>query len=85
LSEKVVNKPGEKFDKPAVIIANHTSFLDILAVGMLSPKTIYLVSDWVYNSPVFGKAVRAAGFYPVSEGIEGGVEHLRAKVEEAIH
>jgi 1-acyl-sn-glycerol-3-phosphate acyltransferase len=80
--KKVVNKPGEKFDKPAVIIANHTSFLDILAVGMLSPKTIYLVSDWVYNSPVFGKAVRAAGFYPVSEGIEGGVEHLRAKVEE---
>jgi hypothetical protein len=27
-------------------------------------------------------AVKAAGFYPVSEGIEGGVEHLRAKVEE---
>ncbi len=78
----VVNQFDEKFEKPAVIIANHTSFLDILAVGMLSPKTIYLVSDWVYNSPVFGTAVKAAGFYPVSEGIEGGVEHLRAKVEE---
>ncbi len=78
----VINESNEKFEKPAVIIANHTSFLDILAVGMLSPKTIYLVSDWVYNSPVFGMAVKAAGFYPVSEGIEGGVEHLRAKVEE---
>lgn len=78
----VINQFDEKFEKPAVIIANHTSFLDILAVGMLSPKTIYLVSDWVYNSPVFGTAVKAAGFYPVSEGIEGGVEHLRAKVEE---
>jgi uncharacterized protein len=80
--KKVINQSNEKFEKPAVIIANHTSFLDILAVGMLSPKTIYLVSDWVYNSPVFGTAVKAAGFYPVSEGIEGGVEHLRAKVEE---
>ncbi|HMI08443.1 MAG TPA: 1-acyl-sn-glycerol-3-phosphate acyltransferase [Flavobacterium sp.] len=82
VKKTILNKNNEKFDKPAVIIANHTSFLDILAVGMLSPKTIYLVSDWVYNSPVFGKAVRSAGFYPVSEGIEGGVEHLRKKVEE---
>lgn len=82
VKKKVINASNEKFDKPAVIIANHTSFLDILAVGMLSPKTIYLVSDWVYKSPVFGGAVRWAGFYPVSEGIEGGVEHLRKKVEE---
>ncbi len=43
---------------------------------------IYLVNDWVYNSPVFGPAVRAAGFYPVSAGIEEGVEHLRKKVEQ---
>ncbi len=80
--KEIRNPHQETFDKPAVIIANHTSFLDILAVGMLSPKLIYLVSDWVYNSPVFGKAVRAAGFYPVSEGLEGGVEHLRKKVDE---
>lgn len=82
VKKEVQNQNNEKFDKPAVIIANHTSFLDILAVGMLSPKLIFLVSDWVYHSPVFGKAVRAAGFYPVSEGIEGGMEHLRKKVEE---
>jgi 1-acyl-sn-glycerol-3-phosphate acyltransferase len=82
VTKEVRNPHREKFDKPAVIIANHASFLDILAVGMLSPKVIYLVSDWVYNSPIFGKAVRAAGFYPVSGGIEGGVEHLRKKVEE---
>lgn len=80
--KKVLNLTNETFEKPAVMIANHTSFLDILAVGMLNPKTIFLVSDWVYNSPVFGAAVRAVGFYPVSEGIEGGVEHLRKKVEE---
>lgn len=82
VKKKLINQYNETFEKPAVIIANHTSFLDILAVGMLSPKTIYLVSDWVYNSPIFGKAVRWAGFYPVSEGLEGGVEHLRKKVNE---
>ncbi|MEN9489427.1 MAG: hypothetical protein RL494_1692 [Bacteroidota bacterium] len=82
IKRKIINSHGEKFDKPAVIIANHTSFLDILAVGMLSPKIIFLVSDWVYNSPFFGKGVRLAGFYPVSSGIDNGVEHLREKVNQ---
>ncbi|MCV9929629.1 1-acyl-sn-glycerol-3-phosphate acyltransferase [Flavobacterium sp. LS1R49] len=82
VNKKVINIHNETFEKPAVIIANHTSFLDILAVGMLSPKIIYLVSDWVYNSPVFGATVKKAGFYPVSEGLEGGIEHLRQKIDE---
>lgn len=82
LHKKVINKYNETFEKPAIIIANHSSFIDILAMGMLSPKIIFLVSDWVYNSPIFGGTVRKAGFYPVSEGIEGGVEHLRQKVNE---
>ncbi|MBW4362058.1 1-acyl-sn-glycerol-3-phosphate acyltransferase [Flavobacterium taihuense] len=82
LKRKIINMSNEKFDKPAVIIANHSSFLDILAIGMLSPKIIFLVSDWVYNSPVFGKGVRLAGFYPVSSGMDNGVDHLRTKVKE---
>ncbi|HKO75898.1 MAG TPA: 1-acyl-sn-glycerol-3-phosphate acyltransferase [Flavobacterium sp.] len=79
---KTVSKNNETFDKPAVIIANHSSFLDILAVGLLSPKIIFLVSDWVYNSPIFGKGVRLAGFYPVSSGMDNGIDHLRTKVEQ---
>ncbi|MFH7011556.1 1-acyl-sn-glycerol-3-phosphate acyltransferase [Flavobacterium sp. FlaQc-52] len=82
IHKKVINNFNENFEKPAIIIANHSSFLDILLVGMLSPKIIFLVNDWVYNSPIFGATVRKAGFYPVSEGLEGGVEHLRQKVNE---
>jgi len=78
---RMINPAGEDFRKPAVIIANHTSFLDILIMGMLHPKTVFLVSDWVYNSPVFGKGVRFLGFYPVSKGLEAGVEQLRGKIE----
>lgn len=78
---RMINPAGEDFRKPAVIIANHTSFLDILILGMLHPKTVFLVSDWVYNSPVFGKGVRFLGFYPVSKGLDTGVEQLRGKIE----
>jgi hypothetical protein len=82
VKKKIINKNDEVFYRQAVIIANHTSFLDILTIGMLHPKIIFLVNDWVYNSPVFGKAVRLAGFYPVSSGIENGLDHLKQKVEQ---
>ena len=78
---RIINTTGEDFRKPAVFIANHTTFLDILLMGMLHSKTVFLVSDWVYNSPIFGKGVRFLGFYPVSQGLEGGVEQLRSKIE----
>ncbi|NGM65727.1 1-acyl-sn-glycerol-3-phosphate acyltransferase [Sphingobacterium sp. SGR-19] len=79
---KTMNVYGETFDKPAVIISNHSSFLDTLSLGMLVPKSIFLVNDWVWNSPVFGKAVKALGFYPVSQGLEKGVDVLREKVAQ---
>ena len=82
VSKKILNPNNENFKKQCIIIANHTSFLDILAIGMLHPKIIFLVNDWVYKSPVFGKAVQLAGFYPVSSGIENGLEHLQKKVEQ---
>ncbi|WP_435524840.1 lysophospholipid acyltransferase family protein [Chryseobacterium indoltheticum] len=79
VKKKVITNPNEDFSKPAVIIANHTSFLDTLSLAMVNHKIIYLVNDWVYNSPVFGKLVRALGFYPVSQGIENGMEQLKEK------
>lgn len=82
VKKKVINETAEDFSKPAVIIANHTSFLDILAVGMLHPKICFLVNDWVYNSPVFGKVVQRADFYPVSSGIENSLEPLQKKIDQ---
>lgn len=82
VKKKVIRNTAEDFSKPAVIIANHTSFLDTLAIAMATHKIIYLVNDWVYQSPVFGKLVRALGFYPVSQGIENGMDKLKEKIEQ---
>lgn len=82
VAKKVLNPHNETFQKQAIIIANHTSFLDILAIGMLHPKIIFIVNDWVYNSPIFGRAVRLAGFYRVSDGLDKGYEHLRKKIDQ---
>lgn len=79
---KLINEHKEDFNKQGIIIANHSSFLDILVIGMLHPKIIFMVNDWVYNSPFFGKAVQLAGFYPASSGIEKGVSHLQEKIRQ---
>ncbi|WP_240475191.1 MMPL family transporter [Neotamlana sedimentorum] len=80
--KRIINNVGEDFEKPAVIIANHTSFLDTLTIEMVSSKIIFLVNDWVYNSPVYARAMKLAGYFPVSDGIDNGLEQLKEKVAQ---
>lgn len=80
VKNKIWNPYSETFEKPAVVIGNHSSFLDTLTMGMLVPKMIFLVNDWVWKSPIFGRAVRILGFYPTSNGVEGSLDFLRDKV-----
>ena len=82
VKKKIINPVGEKLDTPAVIICNHQSFLDILSTVMLSPKVVLLTNSWVWNSPVFGAAVRMADYYPVMEGAEDSIQHLADRVKE---
>lgn len=79
--KKRFNNPlKEDFKKPAILIANHQSFLDILAMNMLMPRSILLTNRWVWKSPVFGAAIRMADFYPVAEGAENSVELMEDRV-----
>lgn len=82
LTNRLLNPSHEQFEKPAIIIANHSSFLDTLSMGFIKTPFIFLVNDWVYNSPIFGKAVQLAGYYPVSSGIENGEQNLMEFMEK---
>lgn len=82
VKKKIINPHGETFTKPAILIANHASALDTILISSVTYRIIYLVNDWVYKSPVFGLMVRVAGYYPVSAGITGSLEHLRKKTEQ---
>ena len=75
------NKVGETFEKPAVIIANHQSHLDLLCTMMLHPKVVLLTTDWVWKNPIYGIIIRFAEFYPVSDGYDKNVERLKKLVE----
>jgi len=78
----IINRKPATFDKPAIIICNHQSFLDILITIMLSPKVVLMTKDWVWNSPIFGRVVRYADFIPASSGVEGGMELIEQKIRD---
>ncbi|WP_212006397.1 trifunctional MMPL family transporter/lysophospholipid acyltransferase/class I SAM-dependent methyltransferase [Chitinophaga sp. HK235] len=82
VKKRIINPDNEQLEKPAVIISNHQSFLDILVSTMLNPKVILLTNQWVWRSPVFGAVVRLADYYPVADGAEGAIEKLRERVAE---
>ncbi|MFZ4520455.1 MAG: 1-acyl-sn-glycerol-3-phosphate acyltransferase [Bacteroidales bacterium] len=82
VTKRVIFDEKPDYSRPAVYVANHQSVLDILSMVMLSPKIILLTNQWVWNSPLFGYVVRLAGYYPIFEGADPGIETLRQKVSE---
>lgn len=77
-----LNEWKEDFKKPCAIIANHSSFVDILVILALNPKIIMLTNDWVYNRSPFALVVRMAGFYHVEEGHETSEAKLKKMIDD---
>lgn len=77
-----INPGNETFEKSAVIIANHQSFVDILVMLSLAPKLVMVTNRWVWHSPVFGKIVQYADFVQTEDGYEKVLHHLRDKVAQ---
>ncbi len=74
------NPYGEDFSRQAVYICNHQSHFDVLPVLALHPKVILLTNEWVWNSPFYGYLLRKAEFYPVTEGLEKNLAHMKELV-----
>lgn len=77
----VDNKYNETFEKPALIIANHQSELDMAAILALSPKVIAVTNERVWNNKVYGRVIRYSEFYPISDGIEESIDKMRNLIE----
>jgi 1-acyl-sn-glycerol-3-phosphate acyltransferase len=75
------NQTDERFDRPAVIICNHQSHLDLMCLMMLTPKLIFITKDWVWHNPFYGYVIRKADYYPASNGIDENIPRIRQLVE----
>lgn len=73
---RIENTVNEDFSKPAVIICNHQSHLDLPVIMAAHPKLVFLTNDWVWNNCFFGEIVRQAEYLPVSAGMDVIIPHL---------
>jgi 1-acyl-sn-glycerol-3-phosphate acyltransferase len=83
LSKKtIINPRGEDYSKPAIIIANHQSHIDLMLMMLLNPRVVILTNDRNYNNPVYGPALQYADFIPSDKGFENMLDDVRQKVED---
>ncbi len=82
IKKEILNPFNESFEKPAVIVSNHQSHIDLTALLMLHPKMIVLTNDWVWNNPFYGFIVKYADFFPVTEGHEKSLPLMKQKMED---
>lgn len=82
INQKRRNEFNETFKKPAVVIANHQSVIDILVLLSIVPKGLMVTNGWVWNSPFFGRIVRYADFYHTADGYESLADTLEDRVKE---
>ncbi|MBQ0073740.1 MAG: glycosyltransferase [Prevotella sp.] len=81
VKSSIGNKYNEDFSRPAVILCNHQSHLDLMPMLQLTHKLVVLTKDWVWNNPFYGYVIRNAEFYPVSRGMEELLPQLQSLVE----
>ncbi len=82
VKKKIINEQNENFSKPALIVANHQSHIDLALTLQLHPKIIVFTNDWVYNSPFYGWIVKMADYYPTSMGYENALPKLEALIAD---
>lgn len=76
------NPSNEDFSKPAMVVCNHQSHLDLPVLMAVNHKFIFLTKDWVWNNFFFGKIVRWAEYLPVSSGLDTILPRLRELVNK---
>ncbi len=81
IRKKILGFDVSKFRKPAVIIGNHQSHIDILLVLMLYPRIIVLTNQKVQRR-IYGILVRMVDFFPVTPGLEDALEKISKKVDQ---
>jgi uncharacterized protein len=80
VKKKIINPLKEDLQKPAIIICNHQSSLDIVPLIMLHPKILMLTNNKKWNAPFFGPVIRMADYFP-SEQVEQNLDKIADRMQ----
>lgn len=62
------NFTAETFKRPAIVISNHQSAVDVLAAFIVSSDICMTVKKRVYDTPILGVACQCLGHVPIETG-----------------
>ncbi|MFH0865733.1 MAG: 1-acyl-sn-glycerol-3-phosphate acyltransferase [Bacteroidota bacterium] len=82
VKKKIINISKEDLRKPALILSNHQSHIDLLLLLMLHPKMIVITNKWVWNNPVYSIVIRYLDFYNISDGYEKIIKKLENRIKD---
>ena len=82
LNLTTVIHPLAALDTQSVFIANHQSFIDVIACLSLSPKIVLVVKDYIWNNPIFAIVVRYLDCFPPSLDDEKRDAKVKRIIEE---
>ncbi len=80
VKKRIINPGKEKLEKPAIIICNHQSSLDIVPLIMLHPRILMLTNNKKWNAPFFGPVIRMADYFP-SEDVEQHIDKIADRMK----
>jgi 1-acyl-sn-glycerol-3-phosphate acyltransferase len=77
-----IETAGEDFSQPAIIVANHQSHLDLMALLQLTPKMVVVTNKWVWNNPLYGILIRYADFCPIENLLTDDLGSIEKKIAD---
>jgi len=72
----------QRLERPAILIANHSSFVDLMLMIGSSDKLLLVTNDWVWNSPFFGAFIRYVEYIHAKDETSWDLVKIRQKVDE---
>ena len=81
VKKKIINPLKEDMIKPSVIICNHQSSLDIVALLQLHPKMLMFTNNKKWNASFFGPVIRMANYFP-AEDIDRHLDKIADRVKQ---
>ncbi len=81
VKKKIINPLKEDLSKPAIIICNHQSSLDIVPLIMLHPKILMFTNNKKWNAPFFGPVIRMADYFP-AEQVDQNLDKIADRIKQ---
>jgi 1-acyl-sn-glycerol-3-phosphate acyltransferase len=79
---RIINEHKENFKKPAIIIANHQSVIDIMLMLLLSNKILIVTNERVWKHWLWGAVLRYAEYYPAFAEFDDMHRRIEEKIKQ---